>query len=138
MANAVTGNSFLYDLLLQQRATLNGNCSLRLFVGEPDLSPATLPSALVEANFTGYLRKNTVGSFGLPVKVSEGLYQINSDPFLWIGEGDPGDPVTGWCVVLNLKLLFAGLFPVPIVVNNGTPVSLVVQLQEASLSLCNG
>lgn len=133
MSRIVAGNQQILSQLNAARSRVNGSCSFRLFQDSVPLTPNVTVSDMVESSFAGYGRINTAGKFGMPFKVTDGLYQVDSSPFTVTPTADDDQLAKGWYIYLGSDVLYAASFPSPLPVVAGVPISVVVSLQEGTL-----
>lgn len=137
MSQIIASNSKVLSQLNTARAIVNGACSFRLFTSPLTVTPGNILSNFVEAAFPGYVRINTAGKFGSPLKVIDGLYECSSTPFELTCTDDTDQQIAGWYIWSASTWIYAALFPEPIPALNGTTFSIIVQLQESSMSRCD-
>lgn len=137
MSQIVASNERVLSQLNTAVSFLNSPLSFRLFSNPVTLTPATALLDLIESAFPGYTRLATTGKFGPPFKVTDGRYQSSSSSFDVTCTADSAESVYGWSISLGSRLYYSALFPEPIQALNGRLFSIVVAIQEASLSLCH-
>lgn len=135
MSALVASNALLLDRATSLRTLLSTGITLRLFTAPSALSPATLLAAFTEANFGGYSGQSLAGDFGVPVKIQDGEYQINSSAKTFTCSGSPSNTVLGLYLDNGTDVLYSSLFDSPISVSSGVTFTVSISPQDWSLSI---
>lgn len=131
----VAGNQWLIDRITQAQTALNTGHSLRLFQNNFTPVPGSLLSAFTEANFAGYTARVLTGTFGAPAQIQNGEYQISTGTFTWTYASGPDQTIYGWYVTDASNWKLAQVLPSPFVVTVGSTLSLILRVQDWSLSI---
>lgn len=135
MPAALFSNPFLLGRATTLRSFLNAGLHLRLFTNSLTPTPATPLSAFTEATFTGYASIPLSGQFGVPVLLTDGLWQIDSGVLTWSCTGGPGQTINGWYIDDGSQMLACQLLDTPIVLGSGGVYTLEIRPQEVTQSI---
>jgi hypothetical protein len=122
------------DALIEARVTtlqtlLNSGHTLRLFANDFTPDPASVLGDFTESSFTGYAPESLSGLFGSPVKITDGEWQIQTDPIPFSCSGGSPQVVYGAYVDDGADVIFSARFDAPITMTSGASFTLQLSPQ---------
>jgi hypothetical protein len=137
MPGIVASNQSVNEALVQWLDLIDfgGACRLRIFSNDFTPTPGSDLSTFTEANFDGYAAKDPTGTWGVPFKVLNGLYQSDGQIWTWTGATTANQTVYGWYIDDGTFVYLSRRFNAPILVLPDVVFSVQIFPQTIATSL---